>query len=293
MSPDNGFPSAMQPFSRRRGSQPLTAADTERLLAGHGVHPEAPAVQHALAGLLDSAAGPTRDQELAGEAAAVAAFVLATGERAARSAQFRAHTRRGQAIVAGIAAAVVVGFSAAAAADALPAPIQELAHTAFGAPAPRHSVPRHPAPLPKAAPPSSSPAPAASPSPHSPHGKGEAPGKKASPNEPARGKAKGKTAPPGQQKTAAPPGQQKTAAPPGQQKTAAPPGQQKTAAPPGQQRPEPAATGQQKNQAAAAAPVRRTRQAVYDRYHAASFGYGYDAPAQRRTNGGPPAQGSG
>jgi hypothetical protein len=284
MSPDNGFPSAMQPFSRRRGSQPLTAADTERLLAGHGVHPEAPAVQHALAGLLDSAAGPTRDQELAGEAAAVAAFVLATGERAARSAQFRAHTRRGQAIVAGIAAAVVVGFSAAAAADALPAPIQELAHTAFGAPAPRHSVPRHPAPLPKATPPSSSPAPAASPSPHSPHGKGEAPGKKASPNEPARGKAKGKTAPPGQQKTAAPPGQQKTAAPPGQQKTAAPPGQQ---------RPEPAATGQQKNQAAAAAPVRRTRQAVYDRYHAASFGYGYDAPAQRRTNGGPPAQGSG
>jgi hypothetical protein len=287
MSPDNGLPSAMQSFSRRRGSQPLTAADTERLLAGHGVHPEAPAVQHALAGLLDSAAGPARDQELAGEAAAVATFVLATGERAARSAQFRARTRRGQAIVAGIAAAVVVGFSAAAAADALPAPIQELAHTAFGAPAPRH-----PAPLPKATPPSSPPAPAANPSPHSPNGKAKAPGKKASPNEPARGKATGKAVPPGHQKTTVPPGHQKTAAPPGHRKTAVPPGQQKTAAPPGHQKTA-APPGQQKNQASAAAPVWRPRQAVYDRYHAVSLGHGYDAPAQQRTNGGSPAQGRG
>jgi hypothetical protein len=187
MSPVRDLTSAMQPFSRRRGGRPLTAADTERLLAGRGVHPQAPAVQHALAGLLHSAAGPASDQELTGEAAAVAVFALATGEHAARSARFRARARRGPAIAAGIAAAVVVAFSGAAAADALPAPIQELAHTAFGAPAPRH-----PTPLPKATPPSSQPAPAASPSPKSQHGKAKAPGKKASPGAPPRGKAKRK-----------------------------------------------------------------------------------------------------
>jgi hypothetical protein len=190
MSADGDLPSAMQSFSRRRGSTPLTAADTERLLTGHEVPPGAPAVQHAIAELLDSAAGPARDQELAGEAAAVAAFVLDTGERAARSAQFRAHARRGPAIAAGIAAAVVVAFSGAAAADALPAPIQELAHTTFGAPAPRH-----PAPLPEVTPPSSQPAPAASPSPKSRHGKAKALGKKASPSGSALGKAKGKAVP--------------------------------------------------------------------------------------------------
>ena len=196
MSPVRGLTSAMQPFSHRRGSKPLTAADTERLLAGRKVHPEAPTVQHALAGLLDSAAGPASGQELAGEAAAVAAFVLATAERAACSAQFRARaTRRPAAIAVGIAAAVVVAFSGAAAADALPTPIQELAHTAFGAPAPRH-----PAPLPKATPPTSQPAPAASPSPKSQHGKAKALRKKASPSGSARGKGKGKAVPPGHQK---------------------------------------------------------------------------------------------
>jgi hypothetical protein len=192
MSPVRGLTSAMQPFSRCRGSKPLAAADTERLLAGRGVHPKAPAVQHALAGLLDSAAGPASDQELTGEAAAVATFMLVTGEHAARSAQFRARARRGPAIAVGIAAAVVVAFSGAAAADALPGPIQELAHTTFGAPAPQH-----PAPLPKATSPSSQPAPAASPSPKSQHGKAKALGRKASPSGPAPGKAKRKAVPPG------------------------------------------------------------------------------------------------
>jgi hypothetical protein len=193
MSADGDLPFAMQSFSRQRGSTPLTAADTERLLAGHGAHREAPAVQHAIARLLDSAAGPANDQELAGEVAAVAAFVVATGERAARSARFRVRARRGQAIAAGIAAAVVVAFSGAAAADALPAPIQELAHRTFGVPAPRPS-----APLPKATLPSGTPAPAASPG--SRHGKAKAVGKKASPKASAHGKAKGKAVPPGHQK---------------------------------------------------------------------------------------------
>jgi hypothetical protein len=205
MSADGGPPSAMQPFSGRRSSQPLTAADAERLLAGRGVHPEAPAVQHALAGLLASAAGPPSDQELAGEVATVAAVMLAIGQRehyAEGSTRrlphfrphFRAYARRGQAVAAGIAAAIVMAFSGAAAADVLPAPIQELAHTTFDAPAP----PRHSAPAPKATLPSGQhghrkPIPATSPSPSAQgqHGKAKAIGKKTSPKGAAHGVANG------------------------------------------------------------------------------------------------------
>jgi len=192
MSADGDLPTAME---SQGGSTPLTAVDTERLLAGHGADREAPAVQHAIAGLLDSAAGPAHDKELAGEGTAVAAFLQATGERAARSARSRARARRGQAIAVGIAAAVVVGFSGAAAADALPAPIQELAHRTFGAPAPRPS-----AILPGATPPTGTPAPAASRV--TKHGKPKAPGKKASPKALAhgKGKGKGKAVPPGHEK---------------------------------------------------------------------------------------------
>jgi hypothetical protein len=193
MSADGDLPFAMQSFSRQEFGTPLTAADTERLLDGHGAHRQAPAVQHALAGLLYSAAGPANDKELAGEVTAVASFVQATGERAARSARFRPRARPGQAVAAGIAAAVVVAFSGAAAANALPGPIQELAHRTFGAPAPRSS-----APLPKATAPSGTPAPAASPG--SRHGKAKAPGKKASAHGTGKAKAKAKAVPPGHQK---------------------------------------------------------------------------------------------
>ena len=209
MSPGHDLPSARQPSARRAGSQPLTAADTERLLTGHGAWPEAASTHHLIAGLLDSAAGPASDQELAGEVAAVAAFVLVSGGRAPRSAWVRgaaAAGRRGPVIAAGIAAAFVVGLSGAAAADALPSPIQELAHMTFGAPAPRHSVP-----LPRATVPSSSPAPVPSPGVKSQPGKAnananaKAKGKakasaKPSPNGLTHGKKNGKTAPPGHQK---------------------------------------------------------------------------------------------
>jgi hypothetical protein len=150
-------------------------------------------VQHTIAGLLGSAAGPASDRELAGEAAAVTAFAQAVGERAAGPARSRARASRGPAIAVGIAAAVAVAFSGAAAADALPVPVQQLAHTTFGAPAPRH-----PAPLPKPARPAGTPTPAASPG--SQHGKAEATGKKAPPKAQAHGKAKEKTVPPGHQK---------------------------------------------------------------------------------------------
>jgi hypothetical protein len=198
MNADGALPFAMQSFSPQEFSGPLTAADAEWLLDGHGPRREAPAVQHAIAGLLGSAAGPASDRELADEAAAVAAFAQAVGERAARPARSRARAGRGSAIAVGIAAAVAVAFSGAAAADALPGPVQRLAHTTFGAPAPWHPAPRHPAPLPKSARPAGPPAPAASRG--SKHSKAAASGKKASPKAQAHGKAKEKTVPPGHQK---------------------------------------------------------------------------------------------
>lgn len=221
MSPGHDLPSARRRTARRAGSQPLTAADTERLLTGHGARPEVAPTHYLLAGLLDSAAGPASDQELAGEVAAVAAFVLVSGGGAPRSAWFRragaggvasvagragAVGRRGPVIAAGIAAAMVVGLSGAAAADALPAPIQELAHATFGAPAPRHSVPP-----PRTTVPSGSPGPVTSPGLKSPPGKAKAKGKakasekaSPSPNGLAHGKKKGKVVPPGHQKASLP-----------------------------------------------------------------------------------------
>ena len=221
MSPGHDLPSARRSAARSAGRRPLTAADTERLLAGHEARPEAATAHHLLAGLLDSAAGPASDQELAGEVAAVAAFVLVSGGGAPRSAWFRragaggvasvagragAVGRRGPVIAAGIAAAMVVGLSGAAAADALPAPIQELAHATFGAPAPWHSVPP-----PRTTVPSGSPGPVTSPGLKSPPGKAKAKGKakasekaSPSPNGLAHGKKKGKVVPPGHQKASLP-----------------------------------------------------------------------------------------
>jgi len=126
--------------SGQLASRRLSAADAERLIVRHWAHPEAGAEQHRLAALLDSVTAPPTDQELSGQAAAVAPFVLVTGDRAARSR--RGASRRAMGITAGIVAvSIAAGFSGAAAADALPGPIQELAHQTFGAPAPGPSVP--------------------------------------------------------------------------------------------------------------------------------------------------------
>ncbi|HTU72645.1 MAG TPA: hypothetical protein VMG38_03920 [Trebonia sp.] len=200
MSPVRGLTFARRPFSRRRGSELLLAADTERLLARRHARPGAPAMQQALAELLDWAAGPASDEELAGEAAAVATFVLATGGRAARPAPFLPWARRASAIAAGLGAAIVTALSVAATADALPAPVQELAHTTFGAPAPPHPAPPHPAPRHSAPPPRatvvpSRPVPSASPSSGSQHGKGKALGKKATAGGPGRAGASRRVSP--------------------------------------------------------------------------------------------------
>lgn len=144
MSPGEDPASTEHPTAGRSASQRLSAADAERLIARHWAHPEAPDEQHALAAVFDSATAPATDQELAGEVDAVAEFVLATCERAARAVS-EVRSRRGVggrkwAITAGIVAVSVMGFSGAAVADALPGPVQELAHKALDAPAPPHPV---------------------------------------------------------------------------------------------------------------------------------------------------------
>lgn len=125
----------------------LSAADAERLIVRHWAHPEAGAEQHRIAELFDSATAPATDQELNGQAAAVAAFAMAVGGRSARSRG--GASRRTMGITAGIVAlSITAGFSGAAAADALPGPVQELAHQTFGVPAPVRSAPAvSPAPV--------------------------------------------------------------------------------------------------------------------------------------------------
>jgi hypothetical protein len=212
MGAGGDVPFTMHPSSRRTGSEPLTGADAERLLAGPGAHPEAPAVQYALARLLDYAAGPPTDKELAGEVAAVAMFMLVTGRRGARHARsgnrFRVLPRRIRAMAVAACAGIVVAFSGAAVANALPAPVQELAHRTFGAPAPRHAIRAPKVPASSSGHGHGDPDPEASPSPSArgPHGKAKAKaiGKK-SPTGSAHGKAKGRTVPPGHQKSLSPP----------------------------------------------------------------------------------------
>jgi hypothetical protein len=207
MSINDGPSPEMRPFARPELDQPLSAADAERLLAGQGAAPDAPTDQQALAMMLRHAAGPAQTQELAGQVSAIAAFALVKEQKTRRAeGPVRAADRRRRAgatggwpwtqarrrplIAACASAAIVIALSGTAAADALPAPMQRVAHDTFGAPAPRHPVPsvtttpgarrgKHPPATPDATPekPANS---------ESPHGKGKAVGKPA-------GKAAGKT----------------------------------------------------------------------------------------------------
>ena len=138
------------PRSRSRESLAWLAA--EELLNGRGAGSGAPAGQQALARVLAVAGGPASDCELAGQAAVMAAFAAATGPAAQprqprqpgpaarhrRSLRSHLTTR----LVVAAAACVTALGGAAAYASALPAPLQDLAHATFGAPAPRQTAPR-------------------------------------------------------------------------------------------------------------------------------------------------------
>lgn len=122
----------------------------DRLLSGLGVAPDAPPDQQVLALVLESAAWPASERELAGERAAVAQFERVL--RASRSHAHRArHERRPRGVpdarripvarripllAGGGVLAVVAALGGTAAAGVLPAQLQDVAHTVFGAPAP-------------------------------------------------------------------------------------------------------------------------------------------------------------
>jgi hypothetical protein len=135
----------MPSLPRLSSRESLGPAAAEGLLDGRGVPANAPAGQHALARLLEIAGGPGSDSELAGQAVAMAAFTRATAPAGAhRSARRKrrplaSHLTAKLALCAGACVTALGG--AAAYASALPAPLQELAHVTFGAPAPRHAAP--------------------------------------------------------------------------------------------------------------------------------------------------------
>jgi hypothetical protein len=129
----------------------LDSAAAEGLLSGRGAAAGAPAGQQALARVLAVASGPASDIELTGQAAALAAFAAATGP-AGQHRQHRSVIRKRRLLVSHLttklalaAAACLMALGGAAYTSALPAPLQQLAHVTFGAPAPRHAVPRPPA----------------------------------------------------------------------------------------------------------------------------------------------------
>ena len=128
----------------------------DMIFDGRAIPPDAPQEMHDLEWMLAALAGPAEPGELAGEAAARAAFELASpagispaASRPAahqvnrRPASHRAPRRRPARRRAGLAtalcaAAAVLVSTAAAYAGVLPEPIQRMAHVTVGAPAPRH-----------------------------------------------------------------------------------------------------------------------------------------------------------
>jgi hypothetical protein len=112
--------------------------------------PGAPPEMHDLARLLAAAVGPAEPGELAGEAAALAAFSRAASpagvwpagrggwpagrRRGRRSSRWQAHGRAG--LAAALVTALVVLGSTAAYTGVLPSRVQQMAHITFGAPAP-------------------------------------------------------------------------------------------------------------------------------------------------------------
>jgi len=111
------------------------------------IPPGAPPEMHDLERRLAALAGPVEPGELAGEAAALAAFArlaspASISPSALRPARHRLSRRpaRGRLALAAalVAAAAGLGSAAAAYNDVLPGPIQQMAHVTVGAPAPRH-----------------------------------------------------------------------------------------------------------------------------------------------------------
>jgi hypothetical protein len=138
--------------SRGRGTRDDATAEEPPDSQGKAVG--FPDVQQAVARLLEAAAGPATEEELSGGPAIIAAFMLAVnaaGPRPGEQGLFPGGRRaigRVPVLVAGIAMAVGVAIGGTATAGALPPRIQEIAHTAFGAPAPHYRGDGAPGPAP-------------------------------------------------------------------------------------------------------------------------------------------------
>lgn len=114
-------------------------AIVEQLRAGLAPCSDAFRSEQALAMILNAAARPGTERELSGEAAAIDAFILATiplHTRVEKQTRRRPHARGTPVLVSAISTAIVAGLYGTALADALPAPLQQFTHSAFGAPAP-------------------------------------------------------------------------------------------------------------------------------------------------------------
>jgi hypothetical protein len=147
-----GFPTPSRP-----GDELLL----DMIFDGRAIPPDAPQEMQDLQRMLAALAGPAEPGELAGEAAARAAFIRlaspvgvspaasrppahqGTRRPASHRVPRRRAARRRAARRAGLAAALcaaaaVLASTAAAYAGVLPEPIQQMAHVTVGAPAPRH-----------------------------------------------------------------------------------------------------------------------------------------------------------
>jgi hypothetical protein len=119
--------------ARKRNRLSPDEATAELLLAARHLGRHAPAGQRTLELVLAAAAGPATERELAGETAAVTAFLAALPEpEPAR----RRGPRRLPVLVVAFMLVALVALCGTAEAGALPAPLQRLAHQAINAPAP-------------------------------------------------------------------------------------------------------------------------------------------------------------
>ena len=119
--------------ARRRTRLSPDEATAELMLAGRRLGQQAPASQRTLELVLAAAAGPATERELAGETAAVAAFLAALPEQEPAR---RRGPRRIPVLAVAFMIVALVALCGTAEAGALPAPLQRLAHQAINAPAP-------------------------------------------------------------------------------------------------------------------------------------------------------------
>jgi hypothetical protein len=119
--------------ARKRNRPSPDEATAELLLARRHLGRHEPASQRSLELVLAAAAGPATERELAGETAAVTAFLAALPEPEPARRRGR---RRLPVLVVAFALVALVALCGTAEAGALPAPLQRLAHQAINAPAP-------------------------------------------------------------------------------------------------------------------------------------------------------------